>query len=239
VLVTTVSPPPCAGHHSEPSTLCWSSNWALHLVLVTTVSPPPCTGHHNKLSGAKIYQIIKKFTAFCRNWRFITELTTVPTCRYPQPAESTSSHPMCLGFIVLLFSYLPLGLPSGPFWPFFDDPESQRENQSASFFVSLTLNSGFTQMRHPISLLKSAFFPKHKFESCFIYMRNWVFRYKGRPNARWQKYLGLKFTKYYDGDYGKKNSNTAELSIYKGGLIDWLIDWLIVIGFETSRSWFT
>ncbi|KAK9539539.1 hypothetical protein VZT92_004639 [Zoarces viviparus] len=45
MLVTSLAPPPPAGHQPGSSSSCWSPAWLLLLMLVTSLAPPPHAGH--------------------------------------------------------------------------------------------------------------------------------------------------------------------------------------------------
>ena len=69
-----------------------------------------------KLTGL---QLVKKFPAFHVTWRFITALTSVRhlSLSWASPIQSIYSHPTSWRSILILFTYLRLGLSSG-FLPF-------------------------------------------------------------------------------------------------------------------------
>ena len=67
-----------------------------------------------KLTGL---QLVKKFPAFHGTRRFITSLTTVRhlSLSWASPIQSIYPHPTCWRSILVLFTQLRLGLPSGLF----------------------------------------------------------------------------------------------------------------------------
>jgi len=71
-----------------------------------------CTVLLEKLTGL---QLVKKFPAFHGTRRFITALTTVRhlSLSWASPIQSIYPHPTSWRFILILSTYLRLGLPSG------------------------------------------------------------------------------------------------------------------------------
>ena len=82
--------------------------------LLTYLLIPWCSILLEKLTGL---QLVKKFPAFHRTQRFITALTSVrhPSLSWASPIQSTYPHPTSWRSILILFSHLRLGLPSGLF----------------------------------------------------------------------------------------------------------------------------
>ena len=75
---------------------------------------PWCRVLLEKLTGL---QLVKKFPAFYGTRRFITALTSVRRLclTWASPIQSTSPHPTSWRYILILFTHLRLGLPSGLF----------------------------------------------------------------------------------------------------------------------------
>ena len=73
---------------------------------------PWCRVLLKKLTGL---QLVKKFPAFHRTRRFITALTSVRqlSLSWASPIESIYPHPTSRRSILILFTHLRLGLPSG------------------------------------------------------------------------------------------------------------------------------
>jgi hypothetical protein len=67
-----------------------------------------------KLTG---FQLVKKFPALYRTRRFITAFTIANSLSLPwaTPIQSMPSHPTSWRYVLILSSYLSLGLPSGLF----------------------------------------------------------------------------------------------------------------------------
>ena len=94
----------------------------LSLPLLPTPPPPPylltpwCRVLLEKLTGL---QLVKKFPAFYGTRRFITALTSVRhlSLSWANPIQSTYPHPTSWRSIIILFTHLRLGLPSGSFPP--------------------------------------------------------------------------------------------------------------------------
>ena len=80
----------------------------------TYLLTPWCRVLLEKLTGL---QLVKKFPAFHRTRRFITALTSVrhPSLSWANPIQSIYPHPTSRSSILILFTHLCLGLPSGPF----------------------------------------------------------------------------------------------------------------------------
>ena len=81
---------------------------------LTYLLTPWCRVLLEKLTGL---QLVKKFPAFHGTRRFITALTSVRTCLYPGPAQSSpyTPHPTSWRSVLILSTHLRLGLPSGLF----------------------------------------------------------------------------------------------------------------------------
>ena len=75
---------------------------------------PWCRVLLEKLTGL---QLVKKFPAFHRSWRFITALTSVRhlSLSWASPIQSIYPHPTSWRSILILSTHLCLGLPSGLF----------------------------------------------------------------------------------------------------------------------------
>ena len=75
---------------------------------------PWCRVLLEKLTGL---QLVKKFPAFHRTWRFITALTSVRhlSLSWASPIQSIYPHPTSWKSILILSTRLRLGLPSGLF----------------------------------------------------------------------------------------------------------------------------
>ena len=80
----------------------------------TYLLTPWCTVLLEKLTGL---QLVKKFPAFHRTWRFITALTSVChlSLSWASPIQSIYPHPTSWRSILILSTHLRLGLPSGLF----------------------------------------------------------------------------------------------------------------------------
>jgi len=89
-------------------TLVWSLNVASYLLT------PWCTVLLEKLTGL---QLVKKFSAFHGNRRFITALTSVRrlSLSWSSPIRSIYPHPTSWRSVLILYTHLRLGLPSGLF----------------------------------------------------------------------------------------------------------------------------
>ena len=95
--------------HTDHSAAC-SDNGFTYLLI------PWCRVFLEKLTGL---QLVKKFPAFHRTWRFITALTSVRhlSLSWASPIQSIYPHPTYWRFILILSAHLHLGLPSGSFPP--------------------------------------------------------------------------------------------------------------------------
>jgi len=93
-------------HPSTPRSPQWS------LIYLLTNSLTPWYRVLEKLTGL---QLVKKFPAFHGTRRFITALTTVRhlSLFWASPIQSTYLHPTSCRSILILFTHLRLGLPSG------------------------------------------------------------------------------------------------------------------------------
>ena len=82
-------------------------NWTLYSLLT-----PWCRVLLEKLTGL---QLVKKFPAFHGTRRFITALTSVRhlSLSWARPIQSIYPHPTSWRSILILFTHLRLGLPSG------------------------------------------------------------------------------------------------------------------------------
>jgi hypothetical protein len=80
----------------------------------TYLLTPWCRVLLEKLTGL---QLVKKFPAFHRTRRFITALTSVRhlSLSWVSPIQSIYTHPTSWRSILILFTHLSLGLPSGLF----------------------------------------------------------------------------------------------------------------------------
>jgi len=82
--------------------------------LITYLLTPWSTVLLAKLTG---FQLVKKFPAFCETRRFTTAFTSArhPSLSWASSIQSMPPHPTSLRSILILFSHLRLGLPSGLF----------------------------------------------------------------------------------------------------------------------------
>jgi len=83
-------------------------------MLLTYLLTPWCRVLLEKLTGL---QLVKKFPAFHRTRRFITALTSVRhlSLSWVSPIQSIHPHPTSWRSILILYTHLRLGLPSGLF----------------------------------------------------------------------------------------------------------------------------
>ena len=81
---------------------------------LTYLLTPWCRVLLEKLTGL---QLVKKFPAFHRTWRFITALTSVRhlSLSWASPIQSIYPHPTSWRSILILYTHPRLGLPSGLF----------------------------------------------------------------------------------------------------------------------------
>ena len=86
----------------------------IHTYLLTYLLTPWCRVLLEKLTGL---QLLKKFLAFYGTRRFTAELTSVrhPSLSWASPIQSIYPHPTSWRSILILSTYLRLGLPSGLF----------------------------------------------------------------------------------------------------------------------------
>ena len=82
--------------------------------LITYLLTPWCRVLLEKLTGL---QLVKKFPAFYGTRMFITTLTSVrhPSLSWASPIQSIHPHPTSWRSVLILFTHLRLGLPSGLF----------------------------------------------------------------------------------------------------------------------------
>ena len=96
----------------------YSFHTAYYSYLLTYLLPylltPRCRVLPEQLTGL---QLVKKFPAFHGTRRFITALTSVrhPSLSWASPIQSIYPHPTSWKYILILFTHLRLGLPSGLF----------------------------------------------------------------------------------------------------------------------------
>ena len=85
-------------------------------VFLTYLLTPWCRVLLEKLAGL---QLVKKFPAFYETQRFITAFTSFrhPSLSWASPFQSTYPQPTSCRSILILFTHLRLGLPSGLFPP--------------------------------------------------------------------------------------------------------------------------
>jgi hypothetical protein len=76
-----------------------------------------CSPEANYTDRAPILQLLKKFPAFYETWKFITVITRALHWSLPwvRSIESIPPHRISLRSILILFTHLRLGLPSGSF----------------------------------------------------------------------------------------------------------------------------
>ena len=88
----------------------WMNEYVL--LLLTYFLTPWCRVLLEKLIGL---QLVKKFPAFHGTWRFITAFTSVHhlSLSWASPIQSIYPHPTSWRSILILSTYLCLGLPSG------------------------------------------------------------------------------------------------------------------------------
>ena len=86
----------------------------LRVVYFGCILTPWCRVHLEKLTGL---QLVKKFPAFHGTRRFITALTSVRHLAlfWASPIQSIYPHPTSWRSVLILSTYLRLGLPSGLF----------------------------------------------------------------------------------------------------------------------------
>jgi hypothetical protein len=92
-------------------TLFLTLNSSLHFTDWTYLLTPWCWVLLEKLTSL---QLVKKFPAFHRTWRFITALTSVRqiSLSWASPIQSIYPHPTSWRSILILSTHLRLGLPS-------------------------------------------------------------------------------------------------------------------------------
>jgi len=91
---------------------CWRAKPRRRYLYITYLLTPWSRVHLEKLTGL---QVVKKFPAFYGSRRFITALTSARHLSLFRASsiQSTHPHPTSRRSILILFSHLRLGLPSG------------------------------------------------------------------------------------------------------------------------------
>ena len=140
----------------------------VHSLIITHFLTPWCRVLLEKLTGL---QLVKKFPAFHGTRRFITALTSVRqlSLSWASPIPSIYPHPTSWRSILILYTHLRLGLPSGLI---------------PSGFPTKTL---YTPSPHPYALHAQPTFLNNYWLNC----TNWVCRFWPMENFMISKYFKI------------------------------------------------